>query len=157
MRVLEISHQSLEQILQAVFEADKSLPIRVVGSSMAPSIREGEKVLISPVKGADLNGGDVVLFRSLKGRLVAHRIVGMIWGPGPDSKRIRVRGDAHPWSTEISESQIIGRVTVLKSPDRGAENRQWGWGTVRSLAVRLFRIPRTCIITWKIWFIGSLK
>jgi len=88
----------------------RGVPVRfhATGQSMLPAIRSGEHMHVSPLGGAPLRIGDVVLARS-GGRLLAHRIVRM------SAQSVITRGDnAHRTDPSLSPGDILGRVTHVE-------------------------------------------
>jgi signal peptidase I len=76
------------------------------GKSMEPTLKEGDKLKVYPVKPEDINPGDIVIFN--RGILACHRVLGIFkkndrfyfWEKGDNSNAIGY----------ISEDEIMGRV-----------------------------------------------
>ena len=105
------------------------------GSSMAPTIRDGEVVTVEPVGPRDGDTGDVVLYASRRG-LTAHRVVGKRQGPEP---AFLARGDA-PGSAEepLHGEQMLGRVQQVERNGRVTDvaPRPWTRRVALGLGVR---------------------
>lgn len=55
-----------------------SSPLAVVrGNSMYPLLREGDIILLSKKSPEEIKVGDIVVYRSLKGNLIVHRVIGI--------------------------------------------------------------------------------
>lgn len=96
-------------LLESLLDEGHSVRFRVTGSSMYPSIRSDDQVIL--IRGGidQLAVGHVVLVRDSNGQPVLHRIL-QCTGAGP-STRIFVRGDHAPESGQwVSPSSIVGRV-----------------------------------------------
>jgi signal peptidase I len=52
-------------------------PVRVSGESMYPTLTDGEWLKCSPAKDADINVGDIVIFRDSNGKPLIKRVVGI--------------------------------------------------------------------------------
>lgn len=83
----------------------------VVSGSMEPTIERGSVVIALPVSTADLEVGDIILFRRPDNpeQVVTHRITAIDQGP---PLAIETGGDANnaadPWS--LSDPAVLGRV-----------------------------------------------
>jgi signal peptidase I len=90
-----------------------ALRVRARGGSMAPFIHDGDVVTIEPVTDRGVLVGDVVLYRTAAGGLVAHRVLRKIMGCGAEA--LLVRGDATsgPYDQVLPE-QVLGKVVSLE-------------------------------------------
>jgi hypothetical protein len=89
---------------------------RAEGSSMHPTIRDGEVITAAPVSVADLVRGDVVLCRH-GGRVLAHRVVA-IAARGSD-RRFELRGDGHTASdAPVGADEIVARIVAVRRHGR---------------------------------------
>jgi len=111
---------------------------RVRGSSMHPTIKFGETIVVQPAAPGDLQPGDIAVYRHGE-NLVAHRATRCA-GAAPDRALITVCGDA-PWMTEerIERGQILGRVTAVERKGRTVDLVGRRARLRRSVAVWLFR------------------
>lgn len=99
---------------------------RAPGGSMHPTIRGGDVLNVSPVRGDDVSPFDIVLVNARRG-LTAHRVVRV-----QRDGSVVTRGDAANSADEpVSRDRIVGRVTslerdgiVLPLTGRGARIRQ---------------------------------
>lgn len=78
----------------------------VVGSSMAPSIRSGDVVLVRPSASRLPNVGDVVIFEAPEGGCYVHRIV-HLWGAGAGAVALE-SGDGDDVFTILPITRIVG-------------------------------------------------
>jgi signal peptidase len=102
------------------------------GSSMWPTIRDGDVITVVPARASELAVGDVVLYETPRG-LTAHRVIRRVQDAG---ESLRVRGDT-PGSTDevVGRRQLLGRVGAVERDGRG---RPLGDpGCVRRLAWRI--------------------
>jgi len=87
--------------------------LRVHGRSMYPALRNGERVLISPVAYDELAVGDLIVFHDGHG-LLCHRLIRRANG------LLYMKGDTNLWADPpILWSQALGRVTSTVDHDLG--------------------------------------
>jgi hypothetical protein len=90
------------------------------GTSMAPTIADGETVLAEPIDAGTVRLGDVVLC-DLGARLVAHRLVrkDVITAHGTTTYVLRVRGDAPGAGVDqIAGRHVLGRLRAVERDGR---------------------------------------
>ncbi|MFC2071724.1 signal peptidase I [Chloroflexota bacterium] len=99
------------------------LRFRAHGNSMAPLIRNGGIVLVEPKRASELCIGDIVFYRSAKGRHIAHRLIDKSGNDG--SLALTTKGDSqvHP-DAPVFSKQVLGR--VIRIEDQGKELRIGG-------------------------------
>lgn len=84
--------------------------VRVSGGSMAPSLADGDRVRLGPVR---LLPGEVVAFRAPEGPLLVHRVLGPV--PTRRGWRWATRGDAAARADGLLErSRAVGRVVEVR-------------------------------------------
>ncbi len=140
-----------------VLRAGGSIRLKVLGTSMLPSVWPGDIVSIEGGAVAAVARGDIVLYESDDGFFV-HRIVETL--RTEESLHLVTRGDAVPQNDPIiSKPQLLGRVssiyrggrTIVPKRQLAPLMRAAGWvlcnsDSLRSLALRVhsFRTrPRT--------------
>lgn len=97
--------------------------LSVSGSSMFPSIRNRDIVVVEPCHPEDLRLGDIVFYRR-RGGHTAHRLVARIEGGGA----LITRGDALvKCDPALSCDQVVGRVTVIERGGRVYRAGSWRW------------------------------
>jgi hypothetical protein len=114
-RELPLSGRALLELMRAVLA--RGVPFRFCarGWSMAPFIRDGDVITVSPLQAARPVTGDVVAFvRPEGGNLVVHRVVarrGAAWW---------IQGDSVPEyeSGLIPRESLLGRVTRIERNGR---------------------------------------
>ena len=81
------------------------------GRSMYPTLRNGERVLVSPVAYDELVIGDLIVFHDGRG-LLCHRLI------RKTNRTLSLKGDTNLWADPpIPWSQALGRVTSTVEPD----------------------------------------
>ncbi len=131
---LPISGRALSELMRAVLA--RGVPFRFCarGWSMAPFIRDGDVITVSPLQQARPGIGEVVAFtRPGEGNVVVHRVVAR---RGPDSF---IQGDAVPGCIDgiIPPQNLLGRVTRI---ERDGRNVWLGLGPERYAIAWLSRI-----------------
>ncbi len=85
--------------------------VRIQGRSMYPTLRNGERVLVSPVAYDELVIGDLIVFHDGRG-LLCHRLI------RKTNRTLSLKGDTNLWADPpIPWSQALGRVTSTVEPD----------------------------------------
>ncbi|WP_051250709.1 signal peptidase I [Paenibacillus harenae] len=69
------SNDALFQLLARIMQRDGRLVIPAKGSSMFPLIREGNLCRFRPVMTENIRKGDIILFSTESGQLIAHRLL----------------------------------------------------------------------------------
>jgi signal peptidase I len=95
--------------------------LRVVGTSMVPSILPGDLISVERAGATEISSGDVVVY-SREGRLIAHRVVGAT--SGAEQPLLITRGDRlENNDSPVTSAEVIGRVASIQCADRCC-NRQ---------------------------------
>jgi hypothetical protein len=103
-------------LLEALLGGGHSVRFRAPGSSMHPTIRNGEAITVVPIGRSPVRVGDVVLYR--RGHAaIAHRVV-RVRSSGR-SVGFVLRGDAaYSCDRPIELAQVLGRVTAIERDGR---------------------------------------
>jgi signal peptidase I len=129
-------------LLDEALAAGTVVRFRAEGTSMHPTIRDGEVITIAPVSSDDVVRGDVLLCRH-DARMLAHRLVAVT--TRGDERRFHCRGDAKSgYDLPVGADAVVGRIISVwrdgrASPLCGLRARLGH--TARSFATRgrLFR------------------
>ncbi|MBN1422754.1 MAG: nucleotidyltransferase family protein [Planctomycetes bacterium] len=90
---------------------------RARGTSMGPTIRDGDLLTIDPCDAARIREGEIILIRAARG-LTAHRVIRVEPGIG-GSPILRTRGDAQDQCDPPARAQdILGRVVAVERHGR---------------------------------------
>jgi hypothetical protein len=131
---LPLSGQELVELMRAVL--DKGLPFRFCarGWSMTPFIRDGDLIIVAPLRRTPPRIGEVVAFtRQGTGNLVVHRVI-LRRGAA-----LLIQGDSISACSDgmILPENLLGRVTSIERNGR----RVWlGLGPERFLIAWLSRV-----------------
>jgi hypothetical protein len=105
-----LNQSDLVDLLVAVLATGRSFRFRAKGWSMAPFIRDGDLISVSPVPPRGPAVGQVVAFlRADSGQLVVHRVI----AAGPQGYAIRGDNVAGFEDAAVARERIIGCVTQV--------------------------------------------
>jgi len=136
-------------LAEGVLQAGASLQFQARGGSMTPTIRDGDTLLISPVRAHDLSAGQIVLCQTAKDKLVVHRILERRQQQGGLS--FLLKGDRcdcpDGW---VDGSSILGRAVQASRQGKAVQlhgGRQRVWGRLAAVmsAWNLFDSP---LVSW---------
>lgn len=107
-----------KEIADFLFHAIKKngwIELPAQGSSMFPFIQQGDICRFIPCEASTLKKGDIILYHSFTGQLIAHRFCKAVWML--DERHYIFKGDTNLSSDEpVSQAQMIGKlVSVQKS------------------------------------------
>ncbi len=113
---------SLSDILaQEVLARGFCLRVKGRGGSMYPFVQTGDMLLIEPKEAAELNIGDVILYRRPSGTYVVHRLI-----KRNGSATLLTKGDSlRYYDAPVPAEQVLGRVTQIEV--NGRRIRLQGW------------------------------
>jgi hypothetical protein len=130
---LSLSGEDLVELMRAVLAKGASFRFRAKGWSMAPFIRDGDVICVSPLPASGPGLGDVVAFFTPESqRLLVHRVV-LRRGAACVSRGDNISGMS---DGTISIKHILGRVTRVT---REGRNVWLGLGPERRLIALLSR------------------
>jgi len=129
------------EVVTDLLRRGHSVRFRAKGSSMHPTIREGEAITVAPARPAAIRRGDVILYRSARG-VIAHRVASVERGLAGAPVFIP-RGDASQSRDDpVEEGAILGRVVTVERGGRAlnpAALRARALANSRAIAARLLR------------------
>ena len=139
---LDPTDAAFVDIVLALLRRGHSVRFRAKGSSMHPTIREGEAITVAPARLAGIRRGDVILYRSARG-VIAHRVAGV--ERGPDGAPVFVpRGDASATCDEpVGESAVLGAVVSVERGGRALDP-----AALRARAIATGRAVAACLLRW---------
>ena len=114
MRDTVLFHALLDEALAA----GTVVRFRAEGTSMHPTIRDGEVITIAPVSSDEVVPGDVLLCRH-KARMLAHRLVAVT--TRGDERKFHCRGDAKSgYDAPVGAEAVVGRIISVCRDGRAA-------------------------------------
>jgi GNAT superfamily N-acetyltransferase len=109
MQKLSLGAGDLAELAADVLENDGRLLFRASGSSMLPTLRDGDLLCVVPFDADSLHPGDILLYTGQDGGAVVHRYSGTNDGEG--ASRLMMSCDARPWSRYgIDADRVLGTV-----------------------------------------------
>ena len=113
MRRIIVPSKESAELAAAILEHRDSFEFVARGRSMRPHIRSGDVAHAERAEPASLRRGDVILYRSDRGQITAHRIVRV---EAEEGRPVFVAaGDAFPVSRErVPADRILARVVGLR-------------------------------------------
>ncbi len=142
----------------SMLRAGISLQFQARGSSMAPTIRDGDSLLIVPARPHELRVGQIVLCQTENNRYVVHRIVRRRRQQG--SVSFLLKGDqcrsADGW---VDGSRILGQAVQARRQGKvvrwpGVEGRVWGRLAAALSSWNVFSSP---LVLWLARLRGRLR
>jgi len=107
---ISLSGTAVVALLSAVHEKGADFRFRASGTSMAPVIRDGDIITLSPLKGIKLVSGDIVAFLHPEtGKLIIHRLI----DESPDTFLAKGDNSLDPDGL-IPKPNILGVVTRIE-------------------------------------------
>lgn len=103
-------------LFEGLLSEGKKIRFTATGTSMAPVIRSGDRVVVMPAFPDSVAMGDIVLFRQPGARLALHRVLRVIRDNSGRARRFLTKGDAFniPDSPVMAED-IIGRAVLVET------------------------------------------
>jgi hypothetical protein len=138
---LSLSGNAAAELLKASMERGKPFKFKAGGWSMAPFIKDGDILTLSPVLASLIQKGDVVgVIDPGTKKLMVHRVVAMKNG------KYRVKGDGADKEDPgyFGLSGICGHVTQV---ERDGKQVRFGLGPERSSIAVLSRVP---VLMWMV-------
>ena len=112
---LWIDHRDLAELARDVLNQGQYFRFRAHGQSMWPFIRPGDVLLIEPLRSKWPRVGDVALYQTVHGTLVAHRVVRTGARESENNSGLYLRGD-RLWAPleQTHPHQLLGRVVAIE-------------------------------------------
>jgi hypothetical protein len=137
---LSLSGEALMALMKAVHEKGRPFRFSAGGHSMAPFIRDGDVITVSPLAAGAPCPGDVAAFvHPETQRLCLHRVLSVSKG------RFRIQGDNLPEKPDgmIPREALVGRVTRV---ERAGRRVRLGLGPERRFIAYLSRCGGLAVI-----------
>lgn len=131
---LYLSNDALLSLMTAVFEKGLPFRFRARGWSMAPFIKDGDVITVSPLNKREPGLGDVIAFKHpVKNRVVVHRVI------GKKDPELIIHGDGVEDNSDeiIPLENLLGQVTEV---NREGKKVWLGLGIERYIIAWLSRV-----------------
>ena len=107
----------LLKLSRDMLEKGKSIRFQAKGWSMHPFIRDGDFIVVSPVKSSSIRKGDIVFYSNAENKIIVHRIIRKYKQKG--RMTVLVKGDASFSSPEKMDIQnVLGKVIAIERNGR---------------------------------------
>lgn len=147
MQRLTLDSCDLAGLAESVLQNDGSLTFAARGTSMQPTIRDGDSLTVSRIEPDSISQGDILLYRTGDGTATVHRV------RSPQDGGIAMSCDARPWTTYVIPREwVLGRITAAA---RGGRPLELGGSLTAGFRLRLRFILRTAG-SWASRWIGSV-
>ncbi len=142
--ILRIKNELFFEQIKPILQDGKSVQISVVGGSMRPFLKPGEKIILKPIEEKDFKRGNIVIANTLNG-YVMHRIIHLnknwIWMAG-DGNLVQIekitRAEVFAWVAFVIRN---GKQIPLQSLNSKIAAICWFLARpIRILAYKLFKI-----------------
>jgi signal peptidase len=147
VRRLDPSDRAFVEVVSEVLGRGHSVRFRAKGTSMTPTIREGEVITVVPVQPNGIRRGEIILYRSERG-VFGHRVVRVTRGRA-GSVVLLPRGDACQTCDEpVEESAVLGRIVAVERDGESLDLAGWcarTYATARAPVSRLLRSFRSLL------------
>ncbi|MGD8473222.1 MAG: GNAT family N-acetyltransferase [Anaerolineae bacterium] len=141
MRELRLDDDTFLDLSAEILRRGGSFQFRAHGSSMVPFIRDGDLLTVAPAEPARLEIGDVVLFRTHRDRLLAHRLVHKSERGGEWT--LEMQGDARLSADRpVPGERVLGRVVRVQRDGRTYLPDRALWLLAARLWIRLLPLRR---------------
>ncbi|MDI6891163.1 MAG: signal peptidase I [Thermodesulfovibrionales bacterium] len=108
---MHLTDEFLKDLWQVFFAKNGKAWLRVTTSSMEPSIKPGELILIEKTQPESINFGDLIVFEA-DGLFVAHRVIKKYFSDG--KLFFLQKGDKGGQAMEIPEEWLLGKVVAIE-------------------------------------------
>jgi signal peptidase I len=111
------SHRIFDHLCLSLLQQGCSVRFQAPGSSMHPTILDGDIITVQPVQASHIVCGDIILYHS-QGGVIAHRVV-RIHKSNNETPLWILRGDAFGACEEqVVAQQVLGRVVSVERRGR---------------------------------------
>ncbi|WP_121610083.1 signal peptidase I [Mesobacillus foraminis] len=113
--------QATVGLFKNTIQKDGYIILPSMGNSMYPLIREGNLCRFVSCQPGELKKGDVILYYSKTGQIIAHRFIEM--KSMNDMNYYYLKGDTNlGFDSPIKEHQIIGKLVSIQKGDRNVHS-----------------------------------
>lgn len=151
MREIGLDRNELEVLAEEIIGRGGSFSFKAHGWSMYPFIRDGDILIVSPIRTNEIKSGDIILYKSFDNMIVVHRVIGKT--KINNHEMLKVRGDALMGTPEyIATTQVIGKA-IKQRRDSHVVDLQKG-GSKFLARIWLITYP---IGSFSLYFIFNIK
>jgi signal peptidase I len=107
----------LLKLSRDMLEKGKSIRFQAKGWSMRPFIRDGDFIVVSPVKSSSIRKGDIVFYSNAENEIIVHRIIRKY--KKNDRITVLIKGDASFGPPEkVDIQKVLGKAKAIERNGR---------------------------------------
>jgi len=112
-KIAHLRDADLLELSKDIFRRGKSIRFQAKGWSMRPFIRDGDFIVVSPIKNSSIKAGDVVFHLTTEKKVMVHRVIRK--HKKGNRMIMFIKGDATFSSPEKVEMQnVLGKVVAVE-------------------------------------------
>ena len=116
-KIAHLREADLLELSKDIFRKGKSIRFQAKGWSMRPFIRDGDFIVVSPIKNSSIKTGDVVFYLTTENKVMVHRVIRK--HKKGNRMIMFIKGDATFSSPEKVEMQnVLGKVVAVERNGR---------------------------------------
>ena len=118
-KIAHLKDADLLELSKDIFRKGKSARFQAQGWSMRPFIRDGDFIVVSPIKNSSIKTGDVVFYLTTENKVIVHRVIKKYKKDKDNRITMLIKGDATFSSPEKVEMQnVLGKVVAVERKGR---------------------------------------
>jgi len=118
-KIAHLKDADLLELSKDIFRKGKSARFQAQGWSMRPFIRDGDFIVVSPIKNSSIKTGDVVFYLTTENKVIVHRVIKKYKKDKDNRITMLIKGDATFSSPEKVEMQnVLGKVVAVERNGR---------------------------------------
>ena len=118
-KIAHLRNADLLELSKDIFRKGKSIRFQAKGWSMRPFIRDGDFIVVSPIKNSSIKAGDVVFHLTTENKVIVHRVIKKHKKDKDNRTTMFIKGDATFSSPEKVEMQdVLGKVVAVERNGR---------------------------------------
>lgn len=118
-KITHLRDADLLELSKDIFRRGKSIRFQAKGWSMRPFIRDGDFIVVSPIKNSSVKTGHVVFCITTENKIIVHRVIKKYKKDKDNRITMLIKGDATFSSPEKVEMQnVLGKVVAVERNGR---------------------------------------
>lgn len=114
-KIAHLKDADLLELSKDIFRKGKSIRFQAKGWSMRPFIRDGDFIVVSPIKNSSIKTGDVVFHLTTENKVIVHRVIRKHEKDQDNRIIMFIKGDATFSSPEkVDIKNVLGKVVAVE-------------------------------------------